>query len=265
MDGPLASHSRPSFPWAAVALGAICVAALVALGVWQVHRLSWKLALIARVDQRVHAAPVPPPGPARWPAVTAARDEYRHVDVGGHFENDRETLVQAVTDYGAGFWVMTPLRTTDGATILIDRGFVPPNRRDRASRAAGEPSGPVHVVGLLRISEPHGGFLRSNDPAAGRWYSRDVPAIAATRGLTDVAPFFIDADATPNPGGLPIGGLTVIAFPNNHLVYAITWFTLAAMLLATMVWLVRDERRERGRGARETEKPAADRTLSQLR
>ena len=87
----------------------------------------------------------------------------------------------------------------------------------------------VTITGLLRMSEPNGGFLRSNDPAGGRWYSRDVKAIGAACGLSGVAPFFVDADATPNPGGYPVGGLTVVAFDNNHLVYALTWFGLALL------------------------------------
>ncbi len=37
---------------------------------------------------------------------------------------------------------------------------------------------------------------------------------------------------------LPIGGLTVVAFPNNHLGYAITWFALSGGL-AFLLWRVR--------------------------
>lgn len=208
----------------------VCVAALLALGVWQVERRAWKLDLIDRVEHRVHAAAVPIPAPAAWPQVNRNDDEYRHVTVTGRFLNDRETLVQALTVDGPGYWVLTPLETADHATVLVNRGFVPVERRDPSTRSAGNPAGAVEVSGLLRISEPGGGFLRRNDPAANRWYSRDVAAIAATRGLPEVAPFFIDADAAPNPGGWPKGGLTVIAFPNNHLIYALTWFTLAIML-----------------------------------
>jgi len=97
----------------------------------------------------------------------------------------------------------------------------------------------------MRMSEPGGAFLRANDPAAGRWYSRDVAAIAAAQGLGPVAPYFVDADATENPGGLPVGGLTVIAFPNNHLIYALTWFGMAILLAGALVHVVRSERRAR--------------------
>jgi len=139
---------------------------------------------------------------------------------------------------GAGFWVLTPLRTLQG-TMLVNRGFVPAERRDPASRAGGQTAGPVTITGLLRASEPKGGFLRSNDPAGVRWYSRDVPAIAAACGIGQAAPFFVDADATPNPGGWPVGGLTVLRFNNNHLVYAFTWFGLAGLSLAALFLLLR--------------------------
>lgn len=206
------------------------IAGLIALGVWQIERRAWKLALIEHVEQRIHAVPSSVPAPASWPAINAASDEYRRVTVTGRFLHDRETLVQAVTDEGGGFWVLTPLETADGTMVLINRGFVPPERRDQATRREGNPATPVSITGLLRLTEPKGGFLRNNDPAGNRWYSRDVEAIAAARGLPRTAPFFIDADATPNPGGYPQGGLTVVKFHNNHLIYALTWFGLAIML-----------------------------------
>ncbi len=202
---------------AAIGVGwLVAVVGLVALGTWQVHRLSWKLDLIARVEARIHAAPVPAP------ATAGPDDAYRRVVATGTYLRGKDTLVQAATDLGAGWWVLTPLRTNNGRIVLINRGFV-------ASRAvsAAQPR-PVSVTGLLRLGEPGGGFLRSNDPAGDRWYSRDVVAIAARRGLA-VAPYFIDADAAANVPGQPVGGLTVVRFPNNHLVYAITWYILAAM------------------------------------
>jgi surfeit locus 1 family protein len=84
--------------------------------------------------------------------------------------------------------------------------------------------------------------LRSNDPAGERWYSRDVQAIARDKRLTNVAPFFIDEEAG-EPGTYPIGGLTVLSFSNNHLVYALTWFALALMLVGGFGYLLWDARR----------------------
>ncbi|PZQ22128.1 MAG: Surfeit locus 1 family protein [Sphingopyxis macrogoltabida] len=215
---------------AAFAAAALVLAAcLLALGVWQLERREWKHALIAAVDQRVHAEPVPAPGSAAWPAIRADRDAYRRIRASGTFRHQDETLVQAVTERGAGYWVLTPLETP-GFTLLVNRGFVPPERRAPQSRAAGNPAGTVTVTGLLRVTEP-GGFLRANDPAAGRWYSRDVAAIASARGLGRTAPYFIDADAAPNGGGYPVGGLTVVQFRDHHLIYALTWFALAALAL----------------------------------
>jgi len=216
------------------------IVVLSALGVWQVERRTWKLALIDRVDQRIHAAPVPAPGPDAWPAINRDDDEYRRVKISGRFANDRETLVDATTERGMGFWVMTPLITPDGFTVLVNRGFVPVDRRDSATRAAGQIEGETTVSGLMRMTEPKGTLLRANDPAAGRWYSRDVAAIAKARDLNRVAPYFIDADATANPGGLPVGGLTVVSFYNHHLLYALTWFALALMLAVALGRVVRD-------------------------
>jgi surfeit locus 1 family protein len=211
-------------------LCAFCFLLFAGLGIWQVDRLRWKLDLIDRVEARLAA---PPEVIGRPPALASLppRDlEYRKVRVTGTFDHERETLVEALTERGAGFWVMTPLRTA-GGPVLVNRGFVPKERRAPASRTDGQIEGPVSVTGLIRLDEPEGRFLRANRPAEERWYSRDVTAIAAARGIDDAAPFFIDADATANPGGYPIGGLTVVSFRNTHLIYALTWFALAALSL----------------------------------
>ncbi|UPJ58341.1 SURF1 family protein [Bradyrhizobium sp. 192] len=227
-SGARGKAARPSLWLTVLSLTALVL--LIALGIWQIERRAWKLALIDRVEQRVHAPAQPIPSSASWPAVNAASDEYRHVSLKGRFLHDRETLVQAVTEEGPGFWVLTPLQRDDDTQVLINRGFVPSERREASTRLDGNPDGQVEITGLLRISEPKGGFLRNNVPQHNRWYSRDVAAIATARGLHDVAPFFVDADAGSQSAGGPIGGLTVVRFPNNHLIYALTWFALAFML-----------------------------------
>lgn len=215
---------------------------LVSLGVWQLHRLAWKHQLIQRVAERANAAPVAAPGPNVWASMGTPEYEYLRVRVQGHYRNDRETLVQAVTRVGAGFWVITPFEVDAGYTVLVNRGFVPPSRRSVAARLQGQIEGETTVTGLLRMSEPKGGFLRDNESSSDRWYSRDVGAISAARGLALSAPYFIDAgSAAPTIAGAPIGGLTVIVFPDNHLSYALTWFTLALMLAGGVVLVVRHE------------------------
>lgn len=231
---------------AGLALAGIALSLVFAgLGVWQVERLAWKRDLIARVEARLAAAPVPPPPPGAWAALDPADAEYRRLRLEGRFLHDREALTQAVTELGPGFWVLTPFALDDGTTVLVNRGFVPPERRDPATRADAQVEGETALTGLLRLTEPGGGFLRTNDPAADRWFSRDVAAIGQARGLGSLAPFFVDADAAPNPGGYPVGGLTVVSFRNSHLVYALTWFTLSLMVAGATLYVLRDERRRR--------------------
>ncbi|WP_420145131.1 SURF1 family protein [Sphingobium sp.] len=232
-DGGRARRS-PAFTIGLSLIALILFCGFGALGAWQVYRLGWKRDLIARVDARIHAAPVAPP------AAATKADEYRRVALTGTFQHDKAALTQAVTIYGPGFWVLTPLRSDDGTVTLINRGFVP-------SRTAvyDRPSGPMRITGLLRLTEPGGGFLRSNDPAADRWHSRDVAAIAKARGLGRTRGYFIDAERTPSPTGYPIGGLTVVQFPNNHLQYAITWFILAAMTVGAYMLVMRQTGKDR--------------------
>ncbi len=236
-----AGRATPRPLAALVAIGlaaAIVFAVLVALGVWQLHRREWKHRLIAQVEARLHAPPVAAPGPAAWPTI-GADNSYRRVALQGVFGSHQDTLVQAVTALGPGWWVLTPLRTDRGFTLLVNRGFVP------QAPAPPPGAGEQHLTGLLRLPEPGGGFLRSNDPRTDRWYSRDVAAIATARGLGPVAPYFVDADAVPGPADAPVGGLTVVTFPDNHLQYALTWFALAALLAGGMSYVAREEWRSR--------------------
>ncbi len=251
-----ARHSESGHPetrnpvWTIVFAMALLAAfvGFIALGVWQWQRMGWKHALIERVEARVHADPVPPPPRSRWAAITAESDEYRRVRLSGHFVAGPETRTQAVTALGAGWWLFAPLRTADGDIVLVNRGFVP-----NGAEAAPTPTGAVAIEGLLRISEPMGGFLRSNDPGQDRWYSRDVDAIARARGLNGeaVAPFFVDAVRDAGGQGWPRGGLTVVQFRDHHLSYAMTWFGLALLTaVAGLRLFVSTRRLRQDRGAR---------------
>jgi len=223
----------------------LCVvffALFTSLGIWQMQRLSWKKALIARVETRLALAPIPAPPPEQWGQITVEDHEYLPVTLHGQFLHDAEVLVTTVTDYGAGYWLITPLQTQDGAVVFVNRGFVPMQQRDVSNRLAGQIEGETEVHGLLRLSEGAGFFPRRNNGAQDRWYSRELPAMAAARGLDKVAPYFIDADKTAHEGGIPIGGLTVVHFRNTHLSYAMTWFVLALGVGAAFIFLLRSRK-----------------------
>ena len=177
--------------------------------------------------------------------MSADRDEYRRVTARGAFRHDREVQVYTVVSEqkgrlaGPGYWVMTPLELNSGAAVIVNRGFVPLDRRLPDTRSAGQVPGQTTVTGLLRMPEQATLFSPENDPARNAWYRRDPGEIARALKLERVAPFTIDADATPNPGGLPEGGRTRINFRNDHLQYAVTWFGLALALagvFAAFAW-----------------------------
>lgn len=216
----------------------------VALGTWQVYRYGVRKHMAQSVAARVKAAPVPAPGPDAWPRVRAGHLQFLHVELHGHFIDTRPTLVYGTSRLGYGYWMMAPFQTTRGFIVLVNRGWIPPSLpRESAYAQAAPPAGEVTVTGLLRLSEPRGGFLRRNRPRANRWYSRDVAAIAAADRLPagNVAPYFIDAGTTPGSKRWPAGGLTVVSFYNESNEYAVIWYLLALGMLAGVAVAIRHE------------------------
>ncbi len=233
---------------------AIVFALLCSLGLWQWQRLHWKEALIAQVDSRIHAAPVPAPGPAAWPSLDLAEADFTPVTVSGTFLADKEALLYATLSEpkgpigGVGWSVFVPLVTDAGWIVYVNRGFVPDQRRDPATRAEGEPKGRVTVTGLLRRPERPMHLFGDGMSRDNQWFAREPALFARAAGLptAEVAPYSIDADATPNPGGLPQGGETLVVFSNNHLQYVITWFGLALALVGVFVAYARGVLRREG-------------------
>lgn len=220
--------------WAPGLATLVCLAILLGLGVWQLARKGEKEALIARIIERSHAEP--PATPPPFDAWDAKADEFSRVRARGTFLHDRETLVHGLAPGEPGralqgFYVLTPLKRDDGTTILINRGFIPTELKRPEDRAAGQVTGEATVTGMLRASEARGLFVPESDPKRDAWFTRDIAGIAAARDLTNVAPYLIEADATPNPGGWPRGGQLRVDLPNNHLQYAFTWFGIAACLI----------------------------------
>lgn len=204
------------------------------LGFWQIERLFWKEGLIAQRQAAVTAAPIAVPR-----SLEEARDmEFRHVSAEGVFLHDKEVFLGATSEAGRqGYQVLTPLREADGDIVFVNRGFIPGELKDPAKRALGQAAGTVQVHGLLRLppAKRPAWFLPDNRPDLNYWFWVDLSAMSAADNLERVAPFYIDADATPNPGGWPKGGVTRLALPNNHLQYAITWFSLAVALIVIYV------------------------------
>ena len=210
---------------------ALLFAILCGLGSWQLERLQWKLALIARVNGHMAAPPLTLDQIAALPTEEA---QYHRVTLTGRFDHAREAYAFATADGAAVYHVLTPFRTDDGRTLMVDRGEVPKELLNPATRAAGNVSGDTAVTGVWRLPDAPGAFTPPPDIAHRIWYARDLKAIATADHLTLSAPVVIEAAATPNPGGWPKGGQTVVTFRNQHLSYAVTWFGLAICLLG--VW-----------------------------
>ena len=230
--------SRESSLIGAAVATVVGVALLSSLGVWQLKRLAWKEGLIAEVSARVTMAPVDAPEPSTWATLKPAEYEYRHVRLQGVFDYSHQALVfRSLGDPrgrfgGPGYLVMTPMRTASGESVIVNRGFVPDDRKADASAG---PQGQTEISGLMRSSEDRTWFTPADDPAKGQWFTRDVDALARAMSLGAHAPFSIDADAGPDPMALPEGGETVLSFPNNHLSYAFTWFGTALALVGVFL------------------------------
>jgi surfeit locus 1 family protein len=207
---------------------AVLFTALMALGVWQLERLSWKRALITTVASRIAAPPVA----LDQALAMGAGAQYRRVQLVGRFDNAKEAYVFGTGVEGAPvFHVIVPF-ADDGRVILVDRGIVPRDLMARSTRSRGLIEGRTVLVGVWRTPDPAGTFTPKPDLSRRIWYSRDVAGIARADHIRPAAPVIVEADATPNPGGWPKGGQTRVNFRNEHLQYAITWFLLAAGLLA---------------------------------
>ncbi len=211
---------------------------LLALGTWQVQRLHWKEGLIAARQSALAAAPVPLPATLDDPAAFA----FRRVTVRGRFRHrDEIHLIATSLEGEGGYQVVTPLERADGGGIvLVNRGWVPYERKHPESRAEGQLAGEVTIEGIATLPGSKGFFVPDNDDDANVWFWRDLPGMARHLGL-EVQPLFVEAGPAPNPGGYPRGGQSRVELRNDHLSYAITWYALAAALAA--VYLIYHWRR----------------------
>ena len=237
MNNIVTPARHQGFPWITLILGAIVFAILIVLGTWQVERLHWKEGLLAEIEARTHVTPA---SLAETEKVWSAQNDvdYRPVTVAGRLLNDRERHYFATYEGFSGFYIYTPLLLDDGRSVFINRGFVPYDKKNSVTRPEGEIERPVTITGLARnpLASKPSSIVPDNDLVTNTYYWKDLPAMARQSGIAEdkLVPFFIDADKTANPGGLPIGGVTIIDLPNSHLQYAVTWYGLAATLVAIM-------------------------------
>jgi surfeit locus 1 family protein len=238
----LSAAEKPRRSWLGLLLPALLAfAVLIGLGTWQVERKAWKEALIATLTERAAAAPAALPAAKDWPSLESASDEYRRVKFTAQFDNSNEALVYGAASAfrpevsGPGYWVFMPARLADGSLVIVNRGFVPEGRQDPNSRAGGEIAGPIEIVGAMRWPDTRHWFTPNDDTAHNLWFTRDPQAMAATKKLGAAAPFFVEQETPVPPGGLPIPGKIVVNLPDNHLQYAVTWYGLAAALVAVFV------------------------------
>jgi surfeit locus 1 family protein len=228
-----------------LALAGVCIF----LGHWQMDRLAEKEALIAAVDQRIDADPVPVPDAKSWASLDTASMLYQPVELTGAYRYTQTitvftSLSNAKGQYsGPGYWVVTPFELAAGGTVFVNRGFVPEQYQEAAALGDlhGEDPGVVTVSGLLRMPEP-AGFMTPDANMSDRieWV-RDPERMAkmVDPALAPFAPFYVDLPAGAE-GSLPQGGETVITFPNNHFGYALTWYGFAIIAVVMLgFWLYR--------------------------
>lgn len=229
------SEFRPRLIPTLIAIPGILL--LLGLGSWQLVRMQEKNAINTFRAERAAAPAVPLP--ARVDDLAAF--EFRRVSVTGTFRHDRELHLNARSQRGnTGYDIVTPLVRADGPPVLINRGWVPYDRKDPATRQAGQVEGTVTVEGILRTEPRKGWLMPDNDSARNIWFWFELPAMAQAAGVPDAAPFYIEAARQSNPGGFPVGGQTIIQLPSNHLQYALTWYALAIAL--AVIYIVSQRR-----------------------
>lgn len=205
------------------------IAVLLWLGVWQMQRLAWKQGLTEQIRARLVAPPIDLASAHALFSRDPDAAEYTRVALKGHFLNAKEIHLYGLREKRAGWLILTPFSSEDGTTVLVNRGFVPRELKQPSSRKAGLIEGSTEVRGLLRRPQQQPNFAPANKPGQNRWFWQDLPAMTAKAELS-LAPFIIDAEASPARQSWPKGGATRVKFENRHLEYALTWFGLAATL-----------------------------------
>ncbi|WP_172978813.1 SURF1 family protein [Roseovarius sp. THAF8] len=207
-------------------------AVLIWLGVWQVQRLDWKEGILSQIETRIDAAPVALPE-----RFDPEADKYLPVEVSGQFGDGALRVLVSRKQVGAGYLVISPFETEGGRRILVDRGFI--RQGDALSDA---PGGALTVTGNLHWPDDRNSSTPENDVDGNTWFARDLGQMAE---VLDTEPVLLVARTLSHPEAavtpLPVDTAHI---PNDHLQYAITWFSLAAIWLGMTAFYI-----FRGRGA----------------
>lgn len=225
----------------------LLTAVFVGLGIWQLQRRTAKHELITALTERIAAAPVALPAPAQWAALNPARDEFRRVSFSATYVPLPDAMVYSSGSAvrkdasGPGTWAFLPARLPSGKMVVIDAGFVENTMQDRGveDRAVKKlvTGQPVVLTGYLRFPEAPGWLTPAENREKRLWFVRDHLAIASALGWGTVAPFYVDLEQPVPENGVPRPGPLDVHLKDDHLQYAITWFTLAgALLIAFAVW-----------------------------
>lgn len=215
---------------------------LLGLGTWQLDRLAWKTALIADRELQLAA----PTLTLDMSPDSVVIKEFSRVSIRGMFLHDYEFHLLSRTFKGrAGIHVVTPFIPDTGGSnsyaVLVNRGWVPRELSNPESRQEGQVPGVLNVTGIVRSADGNRGwFVPENKPTQGIWYHLSLGQMAQAADMS-LASFVIEAGPELNPGGYPIGGQTRIHLRNDHLGYAITWYTLAAALALIYFLFVRQK------------------------
>lgn len=219
------------------------IVVMLGLGAWQLQRLAWKEALIERLETRMMAPAIPAPGPG----ADIEDIEFRRVTATGEWLHQYEMPLIGRPEKGTvGYHIVTPLRTGDGRVLLVNRGWVPDDRKDPARRPESQPQGQVTVEGIVRRAGLRNSFTPDNEPGRDMWFYVDVPQMAAFAEAEGVPGYYIDELRREAGPQLPIGADPMIGLRNEHLQYAITWFAMAfGLIIVYGLWHRRTEREER--------------------
>lgn len=224
-------YFRPLVGQTVLAIGVFIL--LCWFGVWQVERLAWKLDLIETTEHRASGKPLPLEDVLKRPSLEDMR--YQKVIASGTFDHSTEVFLYAPHIEGSGFRVITPFFPRTGDPVLVDRGWVPNERRLPETRLSGQIAGETTITGIVLLPGEATLGVPGQLEGGAVWMFRDLKGMASHMALPSVAPVFVVALPTEGEEPWPRPEAPNLTFRNSHLGYAITWFGLAFALLSVYI------------------------------